>query len=73
MNDLLLFAVVLSLFGIFKMKKWVVFNVTFFGTLKNDCVINTREIFGFLPLTNNSFTIEFFIIDHISNHIIEDY
>ena len=27
------------LFGIFIMKKWVVFNLTYFGTLKYDCVI----------------------------------
>ena len=40
-------------------KKWVVFNVTSFGTLKYDCVIKTRETFNFLPLINNSVTTEF--------------
>ena len=47
------------LFGIFIMKKCIVFNLTSFGTLKYDCVIKTREIINFLPLINNSVTIEF--------------
>ena len=34
----------------FHNERWVVFNLTSFGTLKYDCVINTREIFCFLPL-----------------------
>ena len=42
------------LFGIFAIKKWVVFSLTSFGTLKYDCVIKTREIFNFLPLINSS-------------------
>ena len=36
-------------FGIFKIKKWVVFSLTLFGTLKYDWVIKAREIFIFLP------------------------
>ena len=40
------------LFGIFAIKKWLVFSLTSFGTLKYDCVIKTREIFNFLPLIN---------------------
>ena len=47
------------LFGIFIIKKWVVFNLTSFGILKYDCVIKTREIFNFLPLINNSVTMGF--------------
>ena len=34
-------------------------KVTSFGTLKYDCVINTTEIFDFLPLINNSVIIDF--------------
>ena len=41
------------LFGIFAIKKWLVFSVTSFGTLKYDCVIKTKEIFNFLRLINN--------------------
>ena len=41
------------------MKKWVEFNLTSFGTLKYYCVIKTRDMFSFLPLINNSVTIEF--------------
>ena len=41
------------------MKKWVEFSLTYFGTLKYDCVIKTGEIFNFLPLINKSVTIEF--------------
>ena len=44
------------LFGIFIIKKWVVFSLTSFGALKYDCVIKTREMFSFLPLINNSVT-----------------
>ena len=62
------------LFGIFMIKKWVEFSLTSFGTLKYDCVTKTREMFIFLPLINNSVTIElFFAISHISNHIIKNY
>ena len=46
------------LFGIFIIKTWVEFNLTSFGTLKYDYVIKTREIFNFLPLINNSVTME---------------
>ena len=38
------------------MKKYVVFNVTCFGTRNYECVINTREMFNFLLLINNSVT-----------------
>ena len=44
------------LLGIFAIKKWVVFSVNSFGTLKYDRVIKTREMFNFLPLINNSAT-----------------
>ena len=37
-------------------------SLTSFGTLKYDCVIKTRERFNFLPLKNNSVTIEFFLL-----------
>ena len=47
------------LFGIFLIKKWVVFSLTSFGTLKYDYVIKTREIFNFQFLINNSAIIEF--------------
>ena len=40
-------------------KKLVVFSLTSFGTLEYDCVMKTREIFNFLPLINNSVTVEF--------------
>ena len=33
------------LFGIFIIKKCVVFSITSFGTLKDDCVIKTVEVF----------------------------
>ena len=39
------------------MKKGVEFSLTFFGTVKYNCVIKTREMLSFLPLTNNSVTI----------------
>ena len=58
MNEILQFIEVLLL-GIFAVKKWLVFILTSFGTLKYDWVIKTREIFNFLPLINNSVTIEF--------------
>ena len=47
------------LFGIFMIKMWVEFSLTSFGTLKYDFVIKAREMFSFLPLINNSVTIEF--------------
>ena len=34
------------------MKKCVVFSLTSFGTAKNDCVMNTKEILNLLPLIN---------------------
>ena len=34
-------------------------EVLFYLALKYDCVIKTRDIFIFLPLINNSVTIEF--------------
>ena len=34
------------------------FHLTSFDILKYDCVIKTREMFSFLPLINNSVTIE---------------
>ena len=41
------------------MKYYVKFNLTFFGTAKakNDCVIETREIFKNLPQINISVTV----------------
>ena len=36
------------LFGMFAMKKWLVFGLRSFGTLKYDWVIKTREMFNFL-------------------------
>ena len=44
------FAIWLSspLLGIFVIKKWTVFSLTYFGTLKYDRVIKTREISNFL-------------------------
>ena len=47
------------LFEVFPIKKWLVFTLTSFGTLNYDRLIKTREIFNFLPLINNSVTIEF--------------
>ena len=57
------------------MKKCAVFRLASFGTLKYDCVMNVIEVFNFLPLINNSVTIGliFFIMNHISNHIIKSY
>ena len=47
------------LLGIFAIKKWLAFSLTSFGTWKYYWIINTREIFTFLPLINNSVTIGF--------------
>ena len=47
------------LLGIFAIKKWLVFSLTSFRTLKYDWVTKTREIFIFLHLINNSVTVEF--------------
>ena len=52
-------------------KKWVEFSPTSFGTLNYDCVMKTREMFNFLPLINNSVTVESIINN--SNHIIKNY
>ena len=46
------------LFEILMSKKWVEFSLAYFGTLKYDCATNTRGIFNFLPLINNTVTIE---------------
>ena len=56
------------------MKKWVEFSLTSFGTLKYEYVIKTIEMFNFLPLINSALTIglSFFIINHISNHIVKN-
>ena len=40
-------------------KKRVEFSLTSFGTSKYDCLINTIEIFNFLPLISNSVTTGF--------------
>ena len=48
-----------------------VFSLTSFGTLKYDCVVKPIEKFNFLSLINTRLT--FFIINHISNHIIKNY
>ena len=64
MNDLLQFV------EVFAIKKWVVFSLTSFGTLKYDWVIKTREIFNFLPLINNSVTIKFSFLFLIISAII---
>ena len=50
------------LFGMFIMEKWVEFSLTFFGTLKYDFVIKTKEMFSFQPLINKSVTIEFCVL-----------
>ena len=42
-----------------KIVECVEISLTSFGTLKYDCVINSIEIFNFLPLTNNSVTTGF--------------
>ena len=46
-------------FGIFVIKKWVVFSLTSFETLKYDCVLKIREIFSYQLLINNLVTMEF--------------
>ena len=56
MNDLTQFVEVLFFFGIFMIKKRAEFSVTYFSSLKYDCVIKTIEMFNFLPLINNSVT-----------------
>ena len=58
------------LFGIFEKRKWVVFSLTSFGTLNYDWIIKTREVFNFLPLINNSVTIEFNFLFLIISAII---
>ena len=72
MSDEWLIAVYWSslLFGIFIMKKWVVFSLTPFGTIKYDCIIKTIEMFNFLPLINSSVTIEFSFLLLIISPII---
>ena len=49
MNDFGQFVEVPFFVWNFHDKKWVLSSLTSFGTLKNDCVIKTREIFNFLP------------------------
>ena len=39
--------------------KRVLIRLTFFGTQKYDCVINTKEAFNFLHLINKSIDIKF--------------
>ena len=58
------------LFGIFTIKKYVQFSLTSYGTLKNDRVIKTREIFNFLPVINSSATIWFSFLLLIISAII---
>ena len=58
------------LFGIFIMKKWVVLNITFFGTEKYECVIKAKDIFIFIPLINSSATIELSFLVLIISAII---
>ena len=45
------------MFRIFKMKKYVEFNLATSRTFKYDCITKTREMFSFLPVINNSVTI----------------
>ena len=35
------------LFGIFAIKKWVLFSLTSFANLKYDCVVKAKEQFSF--------------------------
>ena len=58
------------LFSIFMITKWLEFSLTSFGTLKYDFVIKTIVMFYFLPLTNNSVTIEFSFLLLIISAII---
>ena len=51
MNDYTYFVQVLISLE-FSLKKYLVFSVTSFGTLKYDCVIKTRKNFSFLRLIN---------------------
>ena len=69
MKDLSQFVEVLFYSEIWQ-KKWVVCSLRSFGTLKYDCVIKIREIFNFLPLKNNSVTIEFSFVLSIISAII---
>ena len=48
------------LFGIFMIKKCVVFNLTSLVTLKYDYVIKTIEIFNLPPPINNSVTTDYY-------------
>ena len=54
---------------------YVEFNLTSFVNLKYNLVIKAIEIFSFLPLKSNSVTtgFSFFIINHISSHVIKEY
>ena len=61
------------LFGIFVIKKWVVFSLLSLGTLKYDYVTTIRETFKFLPLINNSVTIEFRFLLLIISATIKNY
>ena len=45
------------LFGIFMIKKCVQFSLTSSGTVTENCVIKTLQIFSFLPLINRSVSI----------------
>ena len=45
------------MFGTFKIKKYVEFNLTSFDTLKHYCVTKAIKMFNFLPLINSSVTI----------------
>ena len=49
------------LFGFFMIKQCVEFTLIFFDTVKQDCVIKTKETFSFLSLTNNSVPFDFFV------------
>ena len=61
------------LFGVFKIKQWVEFNLIFFGIEKYDSLIKTKGIFSFLPQIKNSVTISvnFFITKDFSKHVIK--
>ena len=56
MNGLMQFVEVLFYL---KFSKWVEFSLISFGTLRYDCIMNTIEIFNFLPLIINSVTTGF--------------
>ena len=53
MNDLMQFIELLFLFKIFIIKKYAEFSLTFFGTLKYDCVIETIEM---VSVSNKQFS-----------------